>query len=103
MPLLIPVLVVATEFGLNIALSWWVVHRDMRHLSPCELARAWSSASLGAALAFFAPLCILVHFIRVRRSWRGLALGILWMVGVVTLVNAAGAGLEALLLWMSRA
>jgi len=37
-----------------------------------------------------------VHFIRTRRSWAGLGLGLLWLVGAVLLISLPVEGLGRL-------
>jgi hypothetical protein len=94
---LVDVLVLVTQLGLTISLSWWVVRRDLRRLGPTELGRTWGEASFWVAVVCFAPLCIPVHFVKARRSLRGLLLGVGWMLGVVVAVTAAAAAVELLL------
>jgi hypothetical protein len=94
---LVDVLVLVTELGLPIWLSWWVIRRDLRRLGPEELARTWGEASFWAAVVCFAPLCIPVHFVKSRRSFGGFMLGVAWMVGVLVTVSVAAWALERLL------
>jgi len=94
---LIDALVLVTQLGLVILLSWWVVRRDFARLGPRELERTWNQASFWSALVFFAPFCIPVHFVRARRSLAGLGLGVVWMVGVTLTAGLGSAGVEALL------
>lgn len=79
--------------ALQITLTAWLIRRDMRRLSNAQLARAWPDASFWIAVVMFSPLSIPVHFVRTRRSLRGFALGLAWMVFVI----AAGAALDAVL------
>jgi hypothetical protein len=90
------VLALVTQLGVTLLLSWWVLRRDLTRLGPKELARTWNPASFWAALVAFAPLCIPVHFVKSRRSWSGLGLGILWMLGVVLAASLTSAGMELL-------
>ena len=94
---MVDVLVVVTQLGLTIWLSWWVIRRDLRGLGPTELARTWGEASFWVAVVCFAPLCIPVHFVRARRSPKGLLVGVGWMLGVLVAVSAATWALEFLL------
>jgi len=94
---LVDILVLVTQLGLTIWLSWWVIRRDLRRLTPNELARTWGEASFWVAVVCFAPLCILVHFVKTRRSLAGLLLGVGWMLGVFAVVWAATFALEFLL------
>jgi hypothetical protein len=67
-----------------------VIVHDEKRLSGPELQRAWPPVSRDAAI--FAMwnmgiphLCVLVHFVRTRRSLRGAAAGMLWLCAVVLL------------------
>ena len=73
------VLLVVMRIALSIALPAWIVRRDMKKLSETQLARAWNDASFWIAVVVFNELCIPVHFLKVRRSLLGLALGIFWL------------------------
>lgn len=92
-----PVVLFAVELALTIALSWWVVRRDIRQLEPPELDRAWPDASFWSAIVAFAPLCIFVHFVKTRRSLKGVLLGLLWTAAVVVAVNQVSALLSRLI------
>ena len=85
------------RIALSIALPWWIVRHDMKKLSEEQLARAWNDASFWVAVVVFNELCIPVHFIKVRRSWLGLLLGIFWLavaIGVsVIVLSGVGAAL----------
>ena len=94
---MVDVVVLVTQLGLTMWLSWWVIRRDLGRLGPAELGRTWGEASFWVAVVCFAPLCILVHFIKARRSIRGLLLGVGWMLGVVLAVWAAAVAVEFLL------
>lgn len=82
---------VVLQIVLSIVLTAVVVRRDERRLTAEQLARAWNDASFWTAVVVFGPLCIPVHFLRVRRTLAGLALGLLWMVAVVAALSAGGA------------
>lgn len=60
-----------------------IIRRDLTHLTPDRLARAWNDASLWAAVAAFGPLSLLVHFARTRRTARGWFLGLCWALLVL--------------------
>jgi hypothetical protein len=72
------VLAVALQIALGIALPVWVIRRDIGHLGPERLSRAWPDASVWSAVAAFGPLSLVVHFARTRRSLLGFGLGIGW-------------------------
>jgi hypothetical protein len=76
---------------LGVFLTATVVRRDMQRLPPEGLARAWNSASFWSAIVAFGPLSIPVHFVRTRRSFVGLALGVLWAAGVLVALGLASA------------
>jgi hypothetical protein len=81
------VLLFTLSFMLGIAVPATIVRRDLRRLTGEPLARAWPDASLWAAVVVFGPLCLPIHFIRTRRNWLGLALGIVWLVGAILLIS----------------
>lgn len=76
---MVDVVLLAIRIFLSIALPWWIVRRDMKKLSEDQLARAWNDVSFWIAVVVFNELCIPVHFLKVRRSLLGLALGIFWL------------------------
>jgi phosphatidylglycerophosphate synthase len=69
----------------SILLTYIVLRLDERRLSKEQYLRAWLPASQMAAY-LFAPLSLLVHFVRTRRSVGGGLLGML----VVVVVSVAG-------------
>ncbi len=77
------VLELIVAFVVSRVLTYAVVVRDERRLSPERLARAWPRVSLLSAVFQFAMLAIPVHFARTRRSVLGLLLGVLWAVAVL--------------------
>lgn len=90
------VLDVAVQIALNILVPWWIVRRDLRRLRGVELDRSWNDASFWSAIVVFNQLAIPVHFIKTRRSLRGVLIGIGWMAVAIG-VNVAVAWLfEAL-------
>lgn len=82
------------QLALGIALTAWVVRRDMRRGGPERLARSWNVASFWSAVVVFQPLAILVHFVRTRRSALGVFLGIVWTAFVVLTLSAVSGALE---------
>jgi hypothetical protein len=95
------VLFLVVQMVLGIVVPWWIVRWDMRRRAPDQLDRAWNDASFWTAIVVFGPLCIPVHFIKTRRSWRGFLLGLFWMVAAVFAIALPSAGLEALLVGLS--
>jgi hypothetical protein len=81
------VLVFSVQLAATIGVSAWVVRRDVSRLGPTLLSRAWPDSSLWAAVVCFSPLCVLVHFLRTRRSFVGVFLALGWFVGTVLAVN----------------
>jgi hypothetical protein len=73
-----PVLAFVIDLLSGIALTAWVIRRDMRKLTPERYARGWNVASFWSAVVGFGPLSIWVHFVRTRRSFAGALLGFVW-------------------------
>lgn len=90
------VLLFALSFALGIAVPARVVRYDLAKLRGEHLARAWPDSSLWSAVVVFGPLCVPVHFIRTRRSWSGLGLGVFWLVCTVILISLPIEGLAAI-------
>ncbi|MEO8876810.1 MAG: hypothetical protein ABI461_14550 [Polyangiaceae bacterium] len=76
---------VATQPVVLWPLTFFIVWLDERRMSEAMLERAWPPATRGAVVLWFSPFCLLVHFIRTRRSFVGALLG----VGAVLLVFVA--------------
>ena len=91
------VLLLVVEFASTIAVSAWIVRRDVKRLGPTELARAWPESSLWSAVVCFSPLCIFLHFVRTRRSLAGIALGLGWFAVAVLVVNGLGWAIDTAL------
>ena len=87
------------QLPLQIMLTAWVVRRDMWRTPPAQLVRAWNDASFWSAVVVFGPLCIPVHFVRTRRSFLGLVVGIAWMTAVMSALWVAGE-VVALFSWL---
>jgi hypothetical protein len=65
-----------------------IIVRDERRLTGKELERAWPPQSRDAAIFGLwmmgvHPLCVLIHFVRTRRSPWGVLLGLGWLAVVV--------------------
>jgi hypothetical protein len=88
---LVQPLTVLLLFGLGIALPHGVIVWDERRLSAEQLARAWSPASHWAAVVVFSGLCLPVHFWRTRRSFRGVLLGLGWMLACALVQGSVAA------------
>jgi hypothetical protein len=71
------------QIALGVALTAWVVRRDMRRLPPSLFVRSWNEASFWSAVVAFQPWSILVHFVRTRRSAWGIVLGLFWTALVI--------------------
>jgi hypothetical protein len=81
------VLVLLVQFFASIFVTAWIVRFDIRRL-PTELKeRAWPDSSLWAAVVWFSPLCLLIHFARTRRSLAGLLLGVVWLAAAMLAVG----------------
>jgi hypothetical protein len=98
---------------LQIVASWLVtlpavagvIIYDEDRLEGPALGRAWPPVSRDAAI--FAlwnmgvhPLCVLIHFVRTRRSMTGAVLGIAWLVAIVALGVGVQIGATALVGWV---
>ena len=81
---------VATALGLTI------VRRDEKRLAPRERARAWPPASRDLSVVMFGPLAVAFHFLRTRRSARGVALAALALVAIEIAATAPLVALDAL-------
>ncbi len=81
------VVVFSVQVAATIGISAWVVRRDVKRLEPRLLSRAWPDASLWAAVVYFSPLCVPIHFLRTRRSLPGVFLALGWFVGTVLAVS----------------
>lgn len=81
------VLLYLVSFVLGIAVPATIVRWDLARLTGERLARAWPEASLWSAVVVFGPLCLPVHFIRTRRNWVGLGLGVGALVAAVLLIS----------------
>jgi hypothetical protein len=81
------VLLYTVSFALGILVPAMIVRRDLARLGGERLARAWPEASLWSAVVVFGPLCVPVHFIRTRRSWAGLGLGLFWLACALLLAG----------------
>jgi hypothetical protein len=75
------------QLSATIFVSAWVVRHDLKKLAPELLSRAWPDSSFWSAVVCFSPICVPVHFVRTRRSARGVALGVAWFTATVAAVN----------------
>lgn len=75
------VMVLLVGMFASIGVTAWILYFDIRRLPPREQARAWPVASLWAAVVLFSPLCLLIHFVRTRRTPLGFLLGVAWLIG----------------------
>ena len=80
------VLLYAWSIALNLAVPAGVVWQDLLDLRGEQLARSWPDASVWSAVATLGPFAVLLHFIRTRRSWPGVLLGLLWLACTLLLV-----------------
>jgi CHASE2 domain-containing sensor protein len=91
------VLLFSLQLVLGVVLPAAVVRRDIRRLPPRERARAWPDPSVWIAVALVSVFAVPLHFIRTRRTFRGVLLGIGWFVGVYLAVLGPVLLLEAAL------
>jgi hypothetical protein len=78
-------------FG-SVLLTLKLLRWDTARLRPAMQARAWPESTMLSASVAFAPLCLLVHFTRTRRSLLGFGLGLVAVVGASVAVSFASAG-----------
>jgi hypothetical protein len=86
-----------TSASLQILLTYWIVRRDDRRLTGIASARAFPTATFWIAVVVFGPVSIPIHYVRTRRSWTGLMLGILWFAATVAIIALAGLGIAIFL------
>ncbi len=70
---------------------------DERRMTDEQRARAWPVASRRIAVVFFSPLSLPLHFLRTRRSARGLLLAIAWTLALFVVLVGVDAALDAVL------
>lgn len=75
---------------LQIVVPFWVIRRDDRRLTGVAHARGFPAATFWIAVVVFGPLSIPIHFVRTRRNWVGLLLGLGWFVATLGLIVVAG-------------
>jgi hypothetical protein len=79
----------------------WIIVRDERRLRGRQLENAWPPSSRDAAIYALwnfgvHHLSVLIHFVRTRRSLRGVGLGLAWLTAVV----AADLAAQLLVAWV---
>jgi len=83
--------------ALQILLPFWLLRRDERQLTPKQWARSFPEATFWIAVVGFGPLALPVHFVRTRRNFKGLALGLAWLAVTLGSVIAVSFGFEKIL------
>lgn len=91
---MVDVALFTVQFALQIVIPWLIVRRDLQKLPPLILSRSWNSASFWSAIVMFGVFSLPVHFIKTRRSFGGVLLGLGWMALAVTLLVAVNHGLS---------
>ena len=81
------VLVLLVQFFASIFVTAGIVQFDIRRLPPSQKERAWPDSSVWAAAFWFSPLCLLIHFVRTRRSLLGLLLGVVALAAAMFTVG----------------
>ena len=87
---MLDVIALSAQIAAGIALPAVIVKLDERHLDVRALKRCWPPASFWCSVVTFGLFCLPVHFCRTRRSWLGLAQGILWATGVAGVLGILG-------------
>ena len=85
---------IVVEVGALRALFAW----DERRMTDAQKERAWRPATRGMVVAspLFFPLWLVgvpLHFVRTRRSLRGVAEGVVWLVAVYAAAALVDVGL----------
>lgn len=93
---MLAVLELSVQIVLGIAVPIWIIRRDIDRLGAPLLGRCWNDASLLSAAVGFGPLAVIVHFIRSRRSFLGVLLGLTWASVVTGLTYALSVAFELL-------
>jgi hypothetical protein len=75
------------QLALGIIVPWWIVRRDMKKIPAALLDRAWTEASFWSAIVLFGPLSLPFHYVKTRRSLRGLGLGLLWTFAAFLVID----------------
>jgi hypothetical protein len=88
------ILLFTLEAVLGIAVSWAILRRDLERLMGEELARSWPDSTLWMALVLLGPLSVPWHFLRTRRSLRGLLLALAWLAVAILLSSLPVEGLR---------
>jgi hypothetical protein len=88
------VLLFVLDAALGIAVSWWILRRDLRRLAGEQLARAWPDSTLWLAVVVLGPLSVAFHFLRTRRSWAGVDMALVGFGLAVGLSSLPGEGLR---------
>ena len=96
---------IVASWSVTLPLVAWVIVRDERHLEEPALDRAWPPVSRDAAIFGMwnmgvHPLCVLIHFVRTRRSALGALLGLAWLVAVLGAGVGVQIGVAALVEWV---
>ena len=91
------ILLFSVQLALGIVVPWWIVRRDMRKIPEGQLDRAWTDASFWSAIVLFGPLCLPFHYVKTRRSLRGLGLGVIWTALALVAIGLLSTGLGVLL------
>jgi hypothetical protein len=96
-------IVVSWAFTLPAVVAIIVI--DERRLDGEKLARAWPAPSRDAAIFGLwnlgvHPLCVLIHFVRTRRGFAGLDLGLFWFGAVAAVDVCAQLGVAAAVGWL---
>ena len=94
---MIDVIELVVSAALQVCLTFLVIRRDERRLAGTTAARSFPPATFWVAVVVFGPLSIPIHFVRTRRSWAGLMLGLLWIAATLGLIATAGLGLQIVL------
>ena len=77
-----------------IAAGFVVLAWDETRMTDEQRERAWPTASRRIAAVYFTPFALPIHYLRTRRSWRGLFLGLAWGAALLAADELLAEGLE---------
>ena len=75
----------------------WALRRVERGASDAQLERAWAPTTRDLSTVLVGSLGWLVHVLKIRRSWAGLVVGVVGLIGIELVTALALEGEDLLL------
>jgi len=72
------VLFFSLQLALGLVVPALVLRRDIRHLPPRALERAWPDTSVWVAVVLLGPLSVSLHLFRTRRTLLSAVMAVAW-------------------------